>query len=211
MDAAVQRALDRRRVTYTEDVARIMAGTYRTIMKTNSLDPTLREILEETGISTQAFYRHFRTKDELFLMLMDDGRRLLAGYLSHQMRKASDPQGEIAAWISGVLTQATDAEAAARTRPFMANLDRIAEQYPDEQRRSVDVLVELLVDAVTRLRGLPEPTIDERGDAEAIYHLTVGAMEEYIRYRTAPTDDQVSRLSAFALAGLARVQGTHTA
>jgi AcrR family transcriptional regulator len=208
VDAAVQRALASRRVSYTEDVNRILAGTYRAIKRTGSLDPTLRDILEETGISTQAFYRHFRTKDELFLVLMDDGRRLLAGYLEHQMAKETSTTGEISAWIAGVLAQARDPDAADRTRPFMANLDRIAEQYPDEQQRSVDVLLDLLVDAITRSRNLREPTVEERFDAQAIYHLAIEAMHEHIRYRTAPTEVEIDRMVAFCLAGLCRSSAT---
>ena len=35
-----------------------------------------------------------------------------------------------------------------RTRPFLANEDRLSELFPDEQRESVDLLVGLLVDAL---------------------------------------------------------------
>ena len=35
----------------------------------------MRDILREAKLSTPAFYRHFKSKDELFVMLLDDGRR----------------------------------------------------------------------------------------------------------------------------------------
>jgi len=38
------------------------------------------------------------------------------------------------AWIEGVLAQASRPDAAARTRPFVANQDRLSDAFPEEQR-----------------------------------------------------------------------------
>ena len=87
----------------------------------------LRDILRESGLSTQAFYKHFRSKDELMLVLLDDGRRRLVGYLAHRMEKAGRPEQRIRAWIEGVLAQASDPEVAARTRPTAAETDHLVQ------------------------------------------------------------------------------------
>jgi len=52
------------------------------------------------------------------------------------------------AWIAGMLAQAADPEAAARTRPFVVNSARLAELYPEQQQASVDRLVDQLAAVV---------------------------------------------------------------
>ena len=148
---AVERSVADRQASYVKEIERIVDATYRVIAKTGSFDPPLRDILRESGLSTQAFYKHFRSKDELLLLLLDDGRRRLVGYLEHRMDKATTAEGRVKAWIEGVLAQAGQADAAARTRPFLANQDRLAEQFPAEQQASVDLLVTLLADAIEQV------------------------------------------------------------
>jgi len=217
---AVERSLERRRASYAREVQRIIAATYDVIERSGSLDPPLRDILRQAGLSTPAFYRHFRSKDELFVVLLDDGRRRLANYLRHRMAKADTPAGLVRAWIDGVLAQAADPAAARRTRPFLANLDRLAEQYGAEQQQSVDLLIDLLAEAVHAVRLtlrdttaaaslqeptggiLGEPTGAARRDAGIIYHVTVAVMHQHLRERTQPSEDEVSHLVRFCLAGI---------
>src|SRR5207237_8753121 len=115
---------------------RIVDSTSGLIARTGSVDPPLRDVLRETGLSTQAFYRYFQSKDELLLLLLDDGRRQLLGYLEHRVDRAATPEAGLRAWIEGVLAQADDPQAAARTRPFLANQDRLAEPLPEAQQAS---------------------------------------------------------------------------
>jgi AcrR family transcriptional regulator len=192
-----------RQAAYVQEMERVVDAAYRVIERTGSFDPTLREILRESGLSTQAFYKHFRSKDELLLVLLDDGRRRLVGYLVHRMEKASDPAGRVRAWIEGVLAQAADPGASARTRPFLVNQERLMEQFPDEQRESAELLVELLAGAVGELPGPARDERQARRDAQAIYHLTFGTMQQHITYRTRPSAGEVNHLVQFSLKGAA--------
>ncbi len=214
------RSLAGRRASYADEVRRIVQATYEIIERTGSLDPTVRDILKESGISTQAFYRHFRSKDELLLALLDDGRRQLSGYLAHRMDKAATPEGKVRAWIEGVLAQAADPAAAARTRPFLANLDRLHEQYPEEQRESVELLIRQLEDALRAMEeqaSVRQQTSGEEGgpgrepgvarvrlDAVAVYHLAIGIMHQHVREGTRPDPEENEHLVRFSLAAVAR-------
>jgi AcrR family transcriptional regulator len=201
INRAVARSLARRQASYADEVERIVSATYEVIERTGSLDPTMRDILRQSGISTQAFYRHFRSKDELLLALLDDGRRRLSSYLGHRMAKAETAEGKLRAWIEGVLAQASDETAAAKTRPFLANLDRLAEQYPKDQQESVDLLIGLLEGALGQM-GVPPGRL--RLDAVAIYHLAVGTMHQHIRDRSRPSAGEVEHVIEFSLAAVAR-------
>ncbi|MGW9212016.1 TetR family transcriptional regulator [Embleya sp. NPDC055664] len=132
---------------YAQEVRRLVDATYRVVERTGSLDPTMRDILRESGLSNQAFCRHFRSKDEPLVALLDDGRRRMAAYLDHRMSAADDVAGKVVVWIEGVPAQAGDPVAAARTRPFMDHQHRLAELFPAEQRESVEAMIRPLREA----------------------------------------------------------------
>jgi len=194
---SVERSLADRQASYTEEIRLIVEATYRVIERSGSFDPKLRDILRESGMSTQAFYKHFRSKDELLLLLLDDGRRRLLSYLEHRMNKTTSPAGRVRAWIEGVLAQAADPQAASRTRPFLANRDRLSEQFPAEHQTSVDLLVELLAAAIEELPGGRKK--NARRDAEAIYDVTFGALYRLLTRGTTPTTGEIDHLVRFCL------------
>ena len=210
---SIERSVADRRAAYVEEIEKIVDATYRVIQRSGELDPTLRDILKESGMSTQAFYKHFRSKDELLLLLLDDGRHRLLGYLEHRMDKATGPAGRVRAWVEGVLAQAANAEAAARTRPFLANRDRLAERFPAEQQNSMDLLVDLLAAAIEKL---PPPRNGgkrhARRDAQAIYDVTFGALHAYLTHGKRPASAEVEHLVRFclnAVGGAAAKGGKH--
>jgi AcrR family transcriptional regulator len=201
-ETLARRALDRsvadRHAAYVTEMERIVAATYGLIERTGSVDPSLREILRETGLSTQAFYRYFQSKDELLLLLLDDGRRKLVSYLEHRMARASAPADQIREWIAGVLAQAAHPEVAARTRPFLVNQDRLSETFPTEQQASVDLLINLLMAPLGQLSRRRAA----RADAEAIYRLTFATLHDQVTQGTKPTTAEVDHLVRFCLTAL---------
>jgi AcrR family transcriptional regulator len=211
-DTLAKRAIDRslagRHEAYSLELERILDATYRVIERKGTVDPTLREILRESGLSTQAFYRYFASKDELLLVLLDDGRRRLVTYLEHRMSRAATPEGRVQAWIEGVLAQAADREAAARTRPFLANQDRLADAFPEQQQTSVDLLVDLVAGAVAGIaRTGRRKKGDDGRDARAIYHLAFGAMHAHVIAGTRPAASEVDHLVRFALRAVGAAGG----
>jgi AcrR family transcriptional regulator len=209
VDRAITRTVAKRYAAAAAEIERIVEATYAVIARTGSVDPPMRAILREAGVSTQVFYRHFQSKDELMLVIIDDGRRRLADYLRHKMERAGDPVSAIGAWIEGTLAQAADAEAAQRTRPFVANLGHLQEQYPDEHRESVQVLVRLVEEAIAEAAAAGRLTSDDpHADAMAIYHLAQGSMELHLRERSAPPPEEAAHLVAFALRAMGVKRGT---
>ena len=201
---AVDRSVADRHAEYSREMQRVLDATYRIIGRTGSVDPSLRDILRETGLSTQAFYKYFQSKDELMLLLLDDGRRRLLDYLDHRMAKATTPDGSVRAWIEGVLAQAGDPGAATRTRPFIAHQDRLSEAFPQEQQTSVDLLIDQLAGALERLAGAKARRAEVRRDAEAIYYMVIGILHKHLVHDTRPTNTETDHLVRFALSGARR-------
>jgi AcrR family transcriptional regulator len=203
---AIERSTAERQTSYVEEIRLLVDATFRLIEKTGSFDPPLRDILKASGLSTQAFYKHFRSKDELLLVLLDDGRRQLLSYLQHRMDKATTPPERVRAWIEGVLAQAANERAAKRTKPFVANQDRLADQFPVEQQASVDLLVDLLVDPLTKLPGAVHDRRLTRRDAEAIYYATFGALRAHLTHGTRPGQVEIDHVVQFCLNGAGKAK-----
>jgi AcrR family transcriptional regulator len=197
---AIERSTGDRKVAYAHEIERIIEATYQVIERTGSFDPSLREILKLTKLSTQTFYRYFQSKDELLVVVLDDGRRQIVDYLKHRMALVPDPEGQVRAWIEGVLAQATDPVAASRTRPFVVSPDRLVQAFPAEMRTSRDWLIEILAESIGRIR--PAAAVDTWRDAEAVYHLTFGTLHEHLSRRSAPSADEVEHAVQFALRAL---------
>lgn len=201
---AVERTVADRQQSYVGEIQRIVGATYDLIERTGDVDPSLRDVLREAGLSTQAFYRYFTSKDELLLLILDDGRRRLLGYLEHQVGRASTPEDRLRAWVAGVLAQAAQPEAAARTRPFVAHQDRLVERFPVEQQASVDLLIDQLGALLDDVRG-GECEIDRgtsRRDAEAAYRLVFATLQAHLVRRTRPTEDEAAHLVQFIVRGV---------
>ena len=208
-ERAINRALVDQYAQASEEVDRIVEATYRVIQREGSVEPKVRDILAEAGLATQAFYRHFGSKDELLLVILDDGRRQLAEYLVHRMEKARSkgPVAEVRAWIEGLLAQAADRAAADRTRPFVVGHQRLVELFPEEQAASVAVLVGILVDAIRRAVDAGElADLDVERSATYLYRLVEGVMEDHILSGTVPTRADVAGVVTFCL----RAMGTPT-
>jgi AcrR family transcriptional regulator len=200
---AVDRAVGDRQTEYESEIRRIVDSTYDLVARTGTLDPSLRDILKETGLSTQAFYRFFQSKDELLLLILVDGRRQLASYLSHRMERATTPAARLRAWVEGVLAQAKRPDAAVRTRPFVVGEGRLAEAFPDEHQVSVDLFVEQLTEVIADSRRKRAET---RRDAQAVYDLVFGALHRHLLQSTTPSPTEIEHLATFAVraVGLAK-------
>ncbi len=188
----VERTVADRHRELAGEMRRIVEATFELVERTGDLEVSMRQILAHTGLSTQAFYRHFRSKDELMLALLDDGRRRLVDTLQRRMDRVTAPSAQVRAWIEGVLAQATDTRAAARTRPFVTGEARLAEMFPDEHRTSVALLVDLLRAPVEAMGGT------ER-DAQAIYRLTFATLHDHLIERRKPQKATVDHVVGFAL------------
>ncbi len=183
------RSLAQRHETYAVEIRTLLDAALTVMRAGETIDPRVSDIVRTAGLSNQAFYRHFRGKDELLVALLDDGRQRLLATIERRMARATAPEDQVRAWIEAVLAQARDPEAAAATRPFAINGDRLAMEFPDETRRSRDRLIE------------PLRTVVGEAAAIAVYHLAMGTVHEALMARTQPTKAEVEHVVEFSLRG----------
>jgi AcrR family transcriptional regulator len=195
--AIADEALRERRSAYVAEVRSLIDAAFAVMARTGEIDPPVREIVREAGLSNQAFYRHFASKDVLLLAVLTDGQRQLIEYLRHRVARASDPREQVRRWIDGIMAQARDKAAADATRPFAVNGTRLASRFPAELAATRAELLETLTPAVRALGGTEH-------DAELVRDLALGRMNDAIAARRTVTSREVVDLVDFCLDGLRR-------
>ena len=196
-----ERAVAGRRDQYAAEVRRLIDAAFVVMRRTGSIDPQVREIVQAAGLSNQAFYRHFASKDALLLTVLADGRRQLVAYLRARLRGTDDPDEQLARFVDGVMAQARDTEAAEATRPFAINGNRLAAEFPDQVAASRTELLDLLRPAITALGG-------DAGDVELVHDLTMARMNTALVERRVPDRHEVQQLVQFCRAGIGATHGT---
>lgn len=181
------RTLRGRAATYADEVRRLLDATYAVMRRTGDVDPRVSDIVREAGLSNQAFYRHFRGKDELLVAVLADGQRRLVESLEQRMHAAAPGADRVRAWAEVVLAQAQHEGAAANTRPFAINGLRLADRYPEQWGASRAELLAPLRAALTDAGGDPD-------DAPLLYELVMGSMQDALVQRRVPTDDDAARV-----------------
>jgi AcrR family transcriptional regulator len=205
VDQTVDRSLALRREAARGEVERLVRAAFTMIEKSGGLDPKVSEILAEAGLSNQAFYRHFRSKHELLVAVLDEGVRGLADYLATRMEAAKGPVPAIRAWVRGMAAQAQDPAGAQASRPFALARGRLAEAFPAEVAGSRAQLTAPLRAALAEaLESGDLPAVEPSQDAELLYHLMMNWIEARLVEGRIPEPAEVDRLEAFALSGLLR-------
>jgi AcrR family transcriptional regulator len=195
----VERSISKRSATATDEVHRIIEATFDVIADSQSSEPSLREVLRRAKLSTATFYRHFRSRDELLFVVLDEGSSILASYLSHRMASKKDPLAKIAAWIEGFLHQAVAPTAADRTRPFAVGSPRIDALFPSQTQR-LERLVKLLEQQIVAGNelGLCD-CADPARDALAIFDYIHAAMIRHLLARSVPSKATMEYLTELTL------------
>ncbi len=190
------------------EVELLINATWAVAARTGSIEPGVREILQEAGLSTKAFYRHFRSKDELLLVALDRASNVLVEYLEYRMARVPDPLAKIGEWIDASLRQAANPSAARRILPWTLGFGRIAAMFPEQLERNQDAIIALLEREIRAAVESGEgQSPDPAGDAQIIFGCTAHTVHHHLINGTAPDAATSRRLTDFAQRAL-RAQPT---
>jgi AcrR family transcriptional regulator len=194
-EALADRAVAERRAAYAAEARRLIDAAFVVMRREGIIDPQVRAIVQEAGLSNQAFYRHFASKDALLLAVLADGQRQLVAYVGRRAASTTDPTEQVHRWINGVMAQARDRDAAEATRPFACNSARLADLFPADMAASRAEMLLSLAPAVNALGGTVE-------DAELVRDLALARMNDAIAHRRTPSRAETQRLAEFCVAGI---------
>lgn len=169
----------RTRPTREDESERLIDVARRILVRKNGSGFTLNEVLEESGLGTRAFYRHFGSKDELALAVFAEEAEREAKRLHARMKAAADPIAGVMAWIDVRLEPGFDQRLAASQRPLTEEAVRASRRFPRQLEPAFHRTLEPLIDQLTRgMANGDFARIDPVADAKAIHHVVSGVVEQ---------------------------------
>ena len=193
-----QQTLARRGLDYAGEVRRLLDAGLEVMRRCGtSTRPRVADIVAAAGLSNDAFYRHFASKEALVVSILEDGMERLANYLTHQMAKEIEPASRIRRWVEGVLSQAADDEIAATTLAVMWNAGALAVGPAPRAASASGPLAALLREPYAEL-GSGDPDLD----AALAAHAVVGMLGDLLWRRVRPTRAQIEHATEFCLASV---------
>lgn len=198
-DRIVRRSLAKRESEYADEVRRLLDAALE-VMHTygTSARPRVADIVAAAGLSNDAFYRHFRSKDDLVNALLEDGAERLRGYLAHQMAKGRTPESQVRRWVEGVLGQA-DGDVAATTLSVLWNGSGVGGGLAAGRHFASAPLASLLHEPFAAL-GSESP----EQDASLAAHATLGLLSDCLWRQAEPTRAEVDHVTEFCLRAVGR-------
>jgi AcrR family transcriptional regulator len=166
-----------RRAKYRAEREQIMRAAHRLIQQNGSRETSVHDVLHETGFSTRAFYRHFRSKDELVIEMYRVDSDRVTDALVAAVASAPTPLDALTAWIDQSLAVVYDARrlrhAAVLASPEVASAQGFTEVQVAGLEAQRAPLVALLHDG--RRQGV-FPCTEPDADAFAIQAVVLAHM-----------------------------------
>jgi AcrR family transcriptional regulator len=196
----VERALEPRRRKYEAEFDRLVSAARDVMREHGTVDPTIGQVLAVAGLSTNAFYRHFPTKDDLLLELVMQAGANTRSFLSHRMAREDAPRDQVIAWIEGMFDLLRTASSLRANRPFLFAHPRLVARFPNEIAANIALLVEPLATAIHDLRpGSRRQSLD---DAHLLYHQVFGILLDQAAMDHLSDAAEVKRVVQYSLRAL---------
>jgi len=152
-----------------DDRGCIIDAAYSCLSEPHTGPIPVAAILQRAGVSTRAFYRHFQSKDELFLALLRQESDTLADRLDRIVDETGDPVGQLKAWINGMFGWMHDEEMRMHLMVIDSDEVRAAKGYRETRERAHADRERSLVEILRRGRADGSfPQADPEHDAVAI-------------------------------------------
>jgi AcrR family transcriptional regulator len=157
----------------------LLSAAHR-LLDRDALDPLrVDDVLDEAGLSTRAFYRHFHGRTELFLALLAEETDRAADRLRARIDRHSSAEAKVRAWVEAILSLAYDSRLAPRARLFAGERASLAQEFPAEVDRCVRTQLAPLEEVIAAGRDDGTfPHADPVADARAVHHLCAGLMAD---------------------------------
>jgi AcrR family transcriptional regulator len=198
-ERVAQQTLARREAAYAEEVRRLLDAALEVMQRCGTTSrPRVADIVAAAGLSNDAFYRHFPSKDALVAALVDDGALRLQSYLDHQMAKEPTPEAKVRRWVEGVLSQA-EGEVAATTLAVLWNGDGVTEGRTTV-RNAASIAPGVLLREPFAALGSARPELD----AALVTHAVFGCLSDHLWQGTHADRGEVEHLVDFSLAAVSR-------
>jgi AcrR family transcriptional regulator len=189
--------------------ARILDAAYSILAASTGSSLSVTEVLEASGLSTRALYRHFESKDALLLALFRRDAERLHARLEEAVDSAPSPRAALVGWIEGTLQVVADPRRRQRVLVFSSEEVTRARGIAAERHHIQEVQAETLGRIIAS--GLADgsfPWATLPADARAIRAALGEELVEQINgLSSVPPAQAAAHLADFALRALGASRG----
>ncbi|MGE5697055.1 MAG: TetR/AcrR family transcriptional regulator [Candidatus Sericytochromatia bacterium] len=156
-----------------EERADIIDAAYSCLSSPHQGPVSVAAILEAAGLSTRAFYRHFASKDELFLAMLRRDSEAVLRRLRRAARDTDGPEAQLRAWIDCLLGLAYHPRMRAHVVVLDSDEVRVAKGYREASAELRASREEILADILRRGHDDGSFPLAEPGRDAAAIHAVV--------------------------------------
>jgi AcrR family transcriptional regulator len=185
-----------------DERGRLMEAALYVMRQNGFQGASVQDILDRAGLSTRAFYRQFRSKDDLLLAMFRTASIPDVARVERSVAEKAVPLEAVCAWIDEMVAMAFDAKRVRRLVIFNA-VARQAQGYEDEEDSLRTRLIVPLLEALRR--GLDDgsfPAAEPLTDANTIYDLVWSVAHPLRRARSTDHAGAVGQVLRFSLPAL---------
>jgi AcrR family transcriptional regulator len=196
----VERALADRRRQYEEEVERLLDATRRVMRERDTANPSVAEILATSGLSTSVFYRHFPTKDDLLVTLLERAHEVTRQHMEERLARQDRPADRIVEWVRSMFDLLRTDELVTANRPFLLAHPRLLERFPAEIEGGFEALAAPLAAAIADARaGAGLPAGNASADARLAMHHVFGILVDRAALRRRSDEATVDAVASYTL------------
>jgi TetR/AcrR family transcriptional regulator len=164
---------------------------------------TVQDVLERANVSLQTFYRHFRSKDDLLLAVIEESVRTATESFREKAMRLADPVARVGSVVKAPFISRRDTRLSPTiTREHL----RLLDGHAREVRGADDSYRELLTEAIVAAQEAGRfPGVDAIEEAEMIMTLVLSRYHNLVLgVETRSHAREASHIWAFCLAALSR-------
>ncbi len=166
-------------------------------------DFTVKQVADRAGVAVQTVYRHFGSKDELVLAVLEESLAAGCEYISEVTNDIKDPLDRLERIIRISITAAKDTP---QLRLHARERARLSEAHATEVEEALSPLRMVLIDALSQAAAAGEVSpVDIERDADLILHLLLSYAYAFMAHAIPGEANQVAGyVWGFCLAALRR-------
>jgi AcrR family transcriptional regulator len=155
----------------------------------------VESVLREAKLSTRSFYRHFGSKSELLLAVLESEMKLAQLRLRKAASISGDAAAQLESWVEATLSMAYAQDLARPANLLAEHWRELLAEYPDRMEEVVTSTVATLIPVIERGRDggrWPNATPDE--DGYCVFYLVSGMTADLAVSRGRRGHDETLRM-----------------
>lgn len=191
------RSLDRQR----PERDAILKAAFGLVGRSRNEPVSVQQILDASGLSTRAFYRHFRSKDEMILTMCRTAADRVAAETADVIANAATPAEALEAWIHHQLAVVHDPRRARQTSVLTSWEARAAAGFDEVNQEAAMARRSMLAEVIRRGRrdGSFPLAADPDEDARAVNSVVAGLIQARLAGEGPPWEEATAHTTQLFL------------